>query len=129
MVKYLSALLLATALSACSSATSGISIESSNQNVVIGNSMLANRLEIQKAMITEVNGLMKAGVPVTSKTSSDMRLQYRFYWYDAQGLEVSGTNSPWRHFVLHGKDSVTLQAVANNPKATQYRINIREADY
>lgn len=129
MMKYLCVLLLAMALSACSKATSGISIESSNQNVVIGNRLLANSLEIEKALISEVNGLMKAGVPVTSKTNSDMRLQYRFYWYDAQGLEVAGSNSPWRQFVLHGKDSVTLQAVAKNPNATQYRINIREADF
>lgn len=129
MKKYLSVLLMALALSACSSATSGISIESSNQNVVIGNRALANRLTIEKALISEVNGLMKAGVPVTSKVASDMKLQYRFYWYDAKGLEVGGSNSPWRQFVLHGKDSMTLQAVAKNPKATQYRINIREADY
>jgi len=129
MMKYLSVLLFALALSACSSATSGISIESSNQNVVIGNSSLASRIAIEKALISEVNGLMKAGVPVSSKVNSDMKLQYRFYWYDAQGLEVEGSNSPWRQFVLHGKDSMTLQAVARNTHATQYRIYIRQADY
>ncbi|MCW8327295.1 YcfL family protein [Photobacterium sp. SDRW27] len=128
-MKYLSVLLLALALSACSSATSGISIESSNQNVVIGNSSLASRITIEKALISDANGLMKAGVPVTSMVNSDMKLQYRFYWYDAQGLEVDGSNSPWRQFVLHGKDSMTLQAVAKKSSATQYRIYIREADY
>ncbi|GAB3515804.1 YcfL family protein [Photobacterium alginatilyticum] len=129
MMKYISVLVFALALSACSSTTSGISIESSNQNVVIGNSSLAGQIEIEKAIVAETNGLMKAGVPVTSKVDSDMKLQYRFYWYDAQGLEVYGSDSPWRQFVLHGRDSVTLQAVARKPEAKQYRIYIREADY
>lgn len=129
MMKYLSVLLFVLVLSACSSATSGISIESSNQNVVIGNTSLAHRIAIEKALISDVNGLMKAGVPVTSKTDSDMKLQYRFYWYDAQGLEVDGSDSPWRQFVLHGKDSMTLQAVARKPEAKQYRIYIRQANY
>ncbi len=129
MMKYFSVLMFALLLSACSSSTSGISIESSNQNVVIGNTSLANQIEIEKAIIANADGLMKAGVPVTSKTDSDMKLQYRFYWYDAQGLEVYGSDSPWRQFVLHGRDSVTLQAVARKPEAKQYRIYIREASY
>ncbi|MGF1723263.1 YcfL family protein [Photobacterium nomapromontoriensis] len=116
-------------LSACSTTTSGISIESSNQNVVIGNTNLANRLTIDKAQVTSVNGLLKAAVPVSSKIDSDLNLQYRFYWYDAQGLEVSGSDSPWRQFVIHGKDTMTLQAVARKPEATQYRIYIRKANY
>lgn len=116
-------------LTACSTTTSGISIESSNQSVVIGNTNLANRLSIEKAQVTNVNGLLKAAVPVSSKIDSDLKLQYRFYWYDAQGLEVSGSDSPWRQFVIHGKDTMTLQAVARKPEATQYRIYIRKANY
>ena len=128
-MKQLFALLFTLMLSACSTTTSGISIESSNQSVVIGNSLLASQLDIEKAIVSRVNGLLKAGVPVTSKVHSDLKLQYRFYWYDAQGLEVGGSDSPWRQFVLHGKDSMMLQAVARKPQAAQYRIYIREADY
>lgn len=127
-MKYMSVLLFALALAGCTSATSGISIESSNQNVVIGNVSLARLVDIEKAMTGEVNGLMKAAVPISSKAHSDLKLQYRFYWYDAQGLEVSGSDSPWRQFVLHGQDTVTLQGIARRPEAKQYRIYIREAD-
>lgn len=115
-------------LTACSSTTSGISIESSNQNVVIGNTDLARRLTIEQAQVGKVNGLLKAGVPIVSNVDSDLSLQYRFYWYDAQGLEVNGSDSPWRHVILHGRDSMTLQAVARSAQITQYRIYIRQAD-
>ncbi|MGF1690238.1 YcfL family protein [Photobacterium kagoshimensis] len=128
-MRALSVLLFALMLSACAPRTSGISIESSNQNVVIGNSSLASKLTIEKAMITNVNGLMKAAVPVTSQSENDLQLQYRIYWYDAQGLELEGSDAPWRQFVIHGKDSMTLQAVATNANAKQYRIYIRRANY
>ncbi|MGF1685766.1 YcfL family protein [Photobacterium japonica] len=113
-------------LAACADNTSGISIESSNQSVVIGNSHLAQRLSIEEAAVTKVNGLLKAAVPVKSNIDSDLALQYRFYWYDAQGLEVSGSDSPWRHVIIHGQDTMTLQAMARTPEATQYRIYIRK---
>ncbi|PSW07294.1 YcfL family protein [Photobacterium lipolyticum] len=128
-MRYISVLLVTLFLAACTTTTSGISIESSNQNVVIGNSSLASRVAVERAIVGDVNGLMKAGVPVTSQVSDDMKLQYRFYWYDAQGLEVDGSDAPWRQFVLHGKDTMTLQAVARSPKAKQYRIYIRQANY
>ncbi|GHA37664.1 YcfL family protein [Photobacterium aphoticum] len=115
-------------LTACAANTSGISIESSNQSVVIGNTHLAQRLSIEKAQVSNVNGLLKAAVPVKSNIDSDLALQYRFYWYNAQGLEVSGSDSPWRHVIIHGQDTMTLQAVARQPEATQYRIYIRKAN-
>ncbi|MGF1682323.1 YcfL family protein [Photobacterium minamisatsumaniensis] len=128
-MRILIILFMVIGISACSTASSGISIESSNQNVVIGNNDLANRITIERAHVSSANGLLKAGVPVTSKIDSDLKLQYRFYWYDAQGLEVAGSDSPWRQFVLHGKDTMTLQAVARTPQATQYRVYIRKATY
>ncbi|PSW21130.1 DUF1425 domain-containing protein [Photobacterium sanctipauli] len=128
-MRVLFVVLMVLGLAACSTTTSGISIESSNQNVVIGNNDLANRVTIERAHVSNANGLLKAAVPVTSKIDSDLKLQYRFYWYDAQGLEVAGSDSPWRQFVLHGKDTMTLQAVARKPEATQYRVYIRKATY
>ncbi|KLV04763.1 YcfL protein: an outer membrane lipoprotein that is part of a salvage cluster [Photobacterium aquae] len=128
-MRFLLVLAVVMGLVGCSATTSGISIESSNQSVVIGNPDLARRLTIEQAAVSSVNGLLKASVPVSSSTDSDLKLQYRFYWYDAQGLEVSGSDSPWRQVVLHGKDRMTLQAVARQSKATQYRIYIRKADY
>lgn len=127
-MKYVMAICLALMMTACArTTTSGISIDSSNQSVVIANPQLASKVGIEKADVTRQNGLLQAGVPVVSKVDGDIKLQYRFYWYDAKGLEVGGSDGPWRQFVLHGKDTMTIKAMAKKPEAANYRIYIREA--
>lgn len=127
-MKYFAVILFTVMLAACAdNTTSGISIDSSNQYVVIANPSLANQIGIEKAIVSRQNGLLQAGVPVNSKSDTDIKLQYRFYWYDAKGLEVSGSESPWRQFVLHGKDTMTIKAMAKSADVTNYRIYIREA--
>ncbi|WP_318480046.1 YcfL family protein [Photobacterium leiognathi] len=128
-MKYLMALFLALMATACSSDPAGISIENSNQNVVIGNAVLARSLVFNNAHTSKVNGLMKASVVVANKVNTDLNLQYRFYWYDAQGLEVSGSDAPWHQFVLKGNDTMMLQGVAEKSEASQYRIYVRKAEH
>ncbi|EAR54029.1 hypothetical protein SKA34_15703 [Photobacterium sp. SKA34] len=122
-------LFLALIITGCSSDNAGISIENSNQNVVIGNSVLARSLVFREARITKVNGLMQASVEAINKVNTDLNLQYRFYWYDDQGLEISGSAAPWHPFALAGNGEVILQGVADKTEATQYRIYVRRAVY
>ncbi|MDO6707327.1 MULTISPECIES: YcfL family protein [unclassified Photobacterium] len=127
-MKYVIAICVALLMTACArTTTSGISIDSSNQHVVIANPHLASQIGIEQAAVSRENGLLMAGVPVVSKVDGDIKLQYRFYWYDGKGLEVNGSDSPWRQFVLHGKDTMTIKAMAKTPDAENYRIYIREA--
>ncbi|PKF51054.1 YcfL family protein [Enterovibrio nigricans] len=105
--------------------STGISIDSRNQNVVLGNSMLGKALEFGNAQTSIVNDRLLAQVKVTNKSSDVQNLQYRFNWYDAQGLEVDNGNSPWKPFIVYGGDSVTLQGVALNSNATNFRVSLR----
>ncbi len=115
----------AIVLSGCAQNTSGISIDSSNQNVVLGNEVLGKSLEFGNAKTSEVNERLLAQVMVTNKSSESQNLQYRFNWYDEQGLEVDSGKSPWRQFIVYGNDSVTLQGVALNPNAKNFRVSLR----
>ncbi|MBE1274236.1 MULTISPECIES: YcfL family protein [Enterovibrio] len=115
----------AMVLSGCAQNTSGISIDSSNQNVVLGNEVLGKSLEFGNAKTSEVNERLLAQVMVTNKSSESQNLQYRFNWYDEQGLEVDSGKSPWRQFIVYGNDTVTLQGVALNPNAKNFRVSLR----
>ncbi|MCC4798875.1 hypothetical protein BCT30_16480 [Enterovibrio norvegicus] len=115
----------AMVLSGCAQNTSGISIDSSNQNVVLGNEVLGKFLEFGNAKTSEVNERLLAQVMVTNKSSESQNLQYRFNWYDEQGLEVDSGKSPWRQFIVYGNDTVTLQGVALNPNAKNFRVSLR----
>ncbi|AMG31704.1 DUF1425 domain-containing protein [Grimontia hollisae] len=125
-MKYAAMLFSATMLlTGCANTTTGLSIDSSNQNVVLGNSVLAQNLEFGNAKSSMVNGRLLAQVMVTNKSDKSQNLQYRFNWYDAQGLEVDSGRSPWRQFVVYGGQSVTLQGAALNPDAKNFRVSLR----
>lgn len=126
MKKWLVVILLPFALMACSSSqTAGISVDSGTQKVLFGDNVLGYRLAVDQINTQYNNGLARGIVAVTSKFSGDQRLQYRFYWYDAQGLEVAGSDSPWRTFIIRGLDTMSIQGVAMKPEATQFRVQIR----
>ncbi len=128
-MKWFTALLLSIALMGCSSSnTAGISVESKNQQVLFGDNVLGARLVINNAGSSDTNGILKGVVSMTSTYTGDQHLQYRFYWYDKQGLEVNGSDTPWRQFIVRGLDSMSIQGVAIDPNATQFRVQIRSAD-
>ncbi|MDD1782869.1 YcfL family protein [Enterovibrio sp. ZSDZ35] len=122
-VALVSAVLL---LAGCATnSETGISIDSRNQNVVLSNTMLGQALEFGNAQTSVINDRLLAQVKVTNKSSDVQNLQYRFNWYDAQGLEVDNGNSPWKPFIVYAGDSVTLQGVALNSNATNFRVSLR----
>ncbi len=127
-MKWVVATMLAFVMVGCSQTSTGLSINSQSQNVVIDDFGLGKRIEIERAAQGEVNGLIQARVPIKSITDKTLNLQYRFYWYDEQGLELSGSDTPWLQAILYGRDHVTLQGMAPSTQATQYRVLIREAD-
>lgn len=98
------------------------------KKVVFGDNVLGNRLSVEQITTQDNNGLVRGIVSVTSKFTGDQQLQYRFYWYDEQGLEVNGSDSPWRTFVVRGLDTMSIQSVAMKPEATQFRVQIRTLD-
>ncbi|KXF81950.1 YcfL family protein [Enterovibrio coralii] len=126
-MRYAVALLSAVLLVAgcATNSSTGISIDSSNQNVVLGNSTLGEALEFGNAQTSIVNERLLAQVKVTNTSSEVQNLQYRFNWYDAQGLEVDNGNSPWKPFIVYAGDSVTLQGVALSSNATNFRVSLR----
>ncbi|WP_140417098.1 YcfL family protein, partial [Vibrio cholerae] len=63
-----------------------------------------------------------------SNQKSDVHVQYRFYWYDNDGLEVNTKLSPWKTIILRGMETVSLTEVSVNPNGKQFRVQIRESD-
>jgi uncharacterized protein YcfL len=55
-------------------------------------------------------------------------LQYRFYWYDNEGLEVNTQPGPWKQIIVRGEETVSLSEVSVNPNGTQFRVQIRASN-
>lgn len=70
--------------------------------------------------------MLIAKVVVRNKVSKALNLQYKFSWFDKNGNEIdpgSGASIP---IMLNKKSSTTLQGVAPNPSAIDFKIEISE---
>ncbi|MBD1576805.1 MULTISPECIES: YcfL family protein [Vibrio] len=129
MKKWMIACFAVIALAGCSSNnTSGLRIDSSSQQVLYGDSELDSRLSIKDISTKNLNGNTRGVVQVESKYKGDQQLQYRFYWYDEDGIEVNAKQGAWRQFILRGSESISLSEVSVNPNAKEFRIQIRPQD-
>ncbi len=119
-------LLAAWLISGCASNTTGLSVDGASQRVLFGDQVLAGRIQIEDISTTEIHGQTRGLVRISSQYRGDQHLQYRFYWYDAEGLEVNVQPGPWKQIILRGDEMLPLSEVSVNPQGKQFRVQIRE---
>ncbi len=129
-MKRLSIVLLsAIAAFGCAQApTAGLSIDGQSQRVIMNDNALGGRLDIENIDTDEVNGHARGIVRLASQYKGDQHVQYRFYWYDDKGLEVNSKPGAWRKVIVRGFETISISEVSVNPNATQYRVQIRQAN-
>ncbi len=122
--------------SGCRSTTSGIEGSSTvmldadggtqfSEYVVVNNPRVARGLQIVDLDQQFVGDILRAQVTLASKYSRTQNYKYRFSWFDETGVELDSGARHWLPLIIHGYDSRTLQGVAPNPSARQFKINIR----
>ncbi|WP_236009464.1 YcfL family protein [Vibrio ulleungensis] len=117
-------------LVACSnnSTTAGLRIDGESQTVIFGDNVMGSRLLIDNIATLPIDDRVRGIVQLSSAYKGDQHIQYRFYWYDDNGLEVNPRPSAWKQTVIRGFESRTLSEVSVHPNGTQFRIQIRPAD-
>jgi len=93
--------------------------------VVINNPALARGLQIVDMQHSYAGDLLKAQVTVVSKYSRTLNVQYKFSWFNEQGIEINPDGGPWTPLILYGNETKSLQGVAPNPSAKEFKIQIR----
>lgn len=96
------------------------------KNVVINNSSLAGDIEIVDLKSSMVGDMMKAQVSLRSKDRDTINIQYAFDWFDMQGMEVGGSTTAWKPFILYGRETKTIQGVAPDSRGREFKLKIRE---
>jgi uncharacterized protein YcfL len=129
MKKWLVVIGVLLSIVGCSSSkTAGIKIEGQTQTVLYGDEKMGDKFSIDDISTVDTNGHPRAVVKLSNKTSIDQTIQYRFYWYDEQGLEVNTKQAPWRRAILRGDETITLSEVSVNPNGKEFRVQLRGAD-
>ena len=98
-----------------------------SQQVLINNSSLGSDLVVSALQSDRVGDLMRAQATITSKTSDTLKLQYRFIWFTAAGIELN-SNSAWKPLLVYGKERKTVQGVAPDPRGASFMLAIRSAE-
>jgi len=93
--------------------------------VKIDNRFLYSNIKFTDLRSTFSGDLLVAHASMISTKNAALDVQYKFRWYDAQGLEVAPDAAPWQPLKLYGGDTKGLQAVAPNPSVKEFKIEIR----
>ena len=105
----------------CSS-PKGIAVNK-QQTVVMDSSVLAAGILASQPAISLSSGNNVARSVITNSQNKPIRINYRFYWYDAQGLDVPPLEAP-RVMVIAPGDDVTVQSVNNNFNARSASLHL-----
>ena len=105
-----------------------LSVQPNNQvstRLIINNPFLASKLRVDNLVASFSGDLLVAHVSMTSTLNSALDVQYKFRWYDSQGVEVAPDGAPWQPLTIFGGESKGLQDVAPNPTVKEFKIEIR----
>ncbi|MBT1442943.1 YcfL family protein [Shewanella sp. JM162201] len=110
----------------CANHTAGISASSSGETRV-DNSNFGRDVSVSDLKLAVSGDMLKAHALIQSKSATDLRLQYRFSWYDANGLAIDSEGQSWQSLKLHGKQQQQVSSVAPNPNASSFEVYVRKA--
>lgn len=99
-----------------------------DKNVVFNSSGLKGDIQIVDVKSAMAGDMMRAQATLRSKDKDTLPFQYRFDWYDASGIEINSGSGSWKPLILNGRESKTIQAVAPDPRAKEFKLKIREPD-
>ncbi|SRR6266568_5317864 len=98
------------------------------KNVVFNSSVLKGDIQIVDVKSAMAGDIMRAQATLRSKDRDTLPFQYRFEWYDAGGIEINSGAGSWKPLILYGRETKTIQAVAPDPRAKEFKLKIREPD-
>ena len=93
--------------------------------IVRNNFWLSGSIKIEDLRASFAGDMLTANAVVTSMRSKTLELQYKFRWYNAQGVEVAPDGAPWQPLMIYGRETKSLQAVAPDPGVREFKIEIR----
>ncbi len=120
--------IMALALVGCAKNTTGFRIDGQSHNVMFGDSVLGGRLLVDDIATVDVDGHARGIVALSSQYKGDLNIQYRFYWYDDNGLEVNTKQAAWKQQIVRGFETVSISEVSVHQNGKQFRVQIRQAD-
>ncbi len=89
-----------------------------------GLNRIVNIVSVNEATVQ--GGLLKIQVQLRNDTSGVKAFNYRFEWYDMDGMLVNAPTSSWQIRMIEGGETISLVGVAPNSNAKDFRLKLLE---
>ena len=121
---------LVAVMGCVSNSTSGLEValkEGEGQPIIrIDDSSFKRHVDVEEAIVRRVaTGFLEASVRIRNCKKMDYPIQYKFTWFDADGMEIQPGARPWEQTTLHGGEAVTLSATAPEKSGTSFVVRLR----
>ena len=94
---------------------------SEQQTLVMESNVLAAGVSAEKPVLSSSDIQSTASAKLFNERRESVTVHYRFYWYDARGLEMHPLEAP-RSITVPAMGSVTLYGTANSLGAHKARL-------
>lgn len=95
-------------------------------NRIILDRALARHLEIEYLNQAFTGDLRTIQTNVRNTTGRPIQFQYRYDWFDDEGMQISSPASTWIVRTLEPGEATALTGVAPTPRAADFRFQISE---
>jgi uncharacterized protein YcfL len=99
-----------------------------SKKIIYNSSSLAGDLQVIDMQSVQAGNLMRAQATLKSKDRDTLSFQYKFEWYDAGGIEINSGAGAWKPLLLTGRETKTIQSVAPDPRAKEFKLKVRTTD-
>lgn len=93
---------------------------------VIATGDTEDRLRILNVAAAKAGDLARASVELQNDSNFAWKFEYRFKWYDANGMEINAESTAWTPVAIMAKETKSLQALAPNPTAATFKLFLQE---
>lgn len=71
--------------------------------------------------------ILKIQVDVTNLKTKSTSFNYKFEWYDPQGMQIDTPLSNWNWQPIEGRETVTLTGIAPTPTAKDFKLKLQRS--
>jgi uncharacterized protein YcfL len=98
------------------------------KRVVYNSGSLKGDLEVVDLKSALAGDLMRAQATLRSRDRDTLSFEYRFEWFDLNGIEIGAGSSSWKPLILIGRETKSIQASAPDPRAREFKLKLREPE-
>ena len=98
-------------------------------DIRMDDSWIAARLSVEDAVVRRNDsGFAVAQFTLRNRNKRDLPIQFKFRFFDADGIEIQQGARAWEQTTLHGGESANLTAVAPEMSASSFKLRVRRVN-